>query len=534
MNSPATRTTHNTCDNDEQLQDLLKLKPVPFDAKRIKQQVFDRLGYDAATAAAVAQDPSRPQSQRQPRRLSRRLTVTLVAAAVMIIGISSAFAANNLIATMGESGIGFFGTAGFADKDLNKPTYYVSMQADLEKANAPVGQAISFEGGTITLDTLAVDNNFLNAFYTIRYDEPISTEGINEGLGAPEWFGLHTLTSILGSTLLTVDGEDVHAYPNYAGAHDVEYDPYYIDGHTIGIMTHQVIAKDLPDVFDLNISLPGNAIPVAVAGSTHFDSRPVYGSFEVTVDKGAPAALTRSIAPGTYRFEGARGIHEVTIERLSLTPFGVVAIVRAQDFDDIGSLMIVDDRGNAAAFQFRGGTFGWSAGNQAPYYGDQSYIFELVGLDPQTQSITITPVIYETTLENFDERRLVDLSQAGTQIALSELGGVTLVSREVEQGTVTVKLRPYGFLGSTSVVGGGPGGGNCFVLEDTEDLMLNGDSGIVTSWYDRGDNLIVFTQDFSDIDDGQLEQLKQLTTYGYTYFNGISADEGAALTLPLG
>jgi hypothetical protein len=449
----------------------------------------------------------------------------------MIIGIPSAFAVNNLIANMGAGNIGFFGAAGSADKEVNEPTYYASMQADLEKANAPVGQTLSFDGGTITLDTLAVDDNFLNAFFTIRYDEPINTEEIWEGL-MPEWLDLFILAPTFACT---VDGESILGYANYSGGSDYENDAYYIDERTIGVMMHKVIVKELPDVFDLSIAPFGGYIPVAAADSTNFDSVYVDGSFEVTVDKSAPAALTRSIEPGTYRFESAQGVREVTIDQLSLSPFGAVATIRAQDFDDIGSLMIVDDRGNTASLQFRAGTLNWTEENQAPYYGDQSYVFELVGLDPQAQSVTITPVIIDEDAEG--ERRFVDLSQVGTQVALSDLGGLTVVSHEIERGTVTIKLRPYGYIGSTSVVGGGPGGGTEFVLQDDEDDLSLAEfsdgsrhSGIKTSWYDRGDNLIVLTTDYYAATD---EELTQVTTYGYYYQNYLSADESAALTLPL-
>jgi hypothetical protein len=261
----------------------------------------------------------------------------------------------------------------------------------------------------------------------------------------------------------------------------------------------------------------------------------VDGSFEVTVDKTASAALTRSIEPGTYRFEGAQGIREVTIEQLSLSPFGAIAIVRAQDFDDIGSLMIVDDRGNTASFQFRSGTLNWSEENSPPYYGDQSYVFELVGLDPQAQSVTITPVVIDKDARS-DDRRLVDLSQVGTQIALSDLGGLTVVSHEIAQGTVTIKLKPYGYIGGTSMVGGMPGGGNEFVLQDDEGLSLaefsdgSRHSGIKTSWYDRGEGLIVLTTDYYVATD---DELVQATTYSYSYLYYLSVDESAALTLSL-
>jgi hypothetical protein len=523
MNKP---TGYNSHTDDGQLQELLELEPVPFNVGRVKQRVFERLG---DSAGKTAQTPSQPRQ----RRLSRRFVVALVAAAVIIAGVPSAFALNGWIATMGEGNIGFFDGTGAADKDVNKPTYYMSMQAYLEQANAPVGQTLSFDGGTITLDTLAVDDNFLNAFFTIRYDEPINTEEFYDGLNEPEWFDLFVLAPAFACT---VDGENILAYPQSSGGSDHENDAYFIDERTVGVMMHKVIVKELPDVFDLNIALFGGWITVAAVDSTHFDSRLVDGSFYVTVDKSAPSALTRSITPGTYRVAGAQGVREATIERLSLSPFGAVAIVRAQDFDDIGSLMIVDDRGNTASLQFRGGTLRWSTENSAPYYSDQSYVFELVWLDPQTRSVTVTPVIIDKTTRG-GERRLVDLSQVGTQIALSELGGLTVVSYEIEQGTVTVKFKPYGYLGGTSAVGGGPGGGTEFVLQDDGDLSLaelsdgSRHSGIKTSWYDRGDGFIVLTTDYYAATD---EELAQATIYEYHYQDYLSADESAALTLPLG
>jgi hypothetical protein len=136
-----------------------------------------------------------------------------------------------------------------------------------------------------------------------------------------------------------------------------------------------------------------------------------------------------------------------------------------------------------------------------------------------------------------DDRRLVDLSQVGTQIALSNLGGLTVVSHEIEQGTVTIKLKPYGYLGGTSAVGGKPGGGTEFVLQDEGSLSLGETtdgtqhSGIKTSWYDRSEGLIVLTTDYYAATD---DELTQATTYAYYYQGYLSADESAALTLPLG
>jgi hypothetical protein len=520
MNNPNTR---NTPTDDKQLQDLLELEPVPFDAKRIKQRVFGRLD-DAATTAQSSPQRRQARSQRQPRRrLSRRLTVALVAAAVMIIGIPSAFAVSDLIANMSEGGIGFFNTTGAADKDVNKPTYYVSMQADLEKLNAPVGQTLTFDGGTITLDTLAVDDNFLNAFFTIRYDEPINTEGIGNGLAMPEWFGLLALAP--PDIICLVDGEEITGRTNVSSGGDFENDPYYIDERTIGVMMHKVIIKDLPDVFDLSISVFGDEI--VVADSATLRGAHIDDSFEMTVDKSASAALTRSIEPGDYRFEGALGTREIKLERISFSPFGVIAVIQAENIDDIAPLVVVDDLGNTALFQFRNGVANWPTDPQ--YDGTlQNYVFELVGLDPQAQSVTITPIAYETAQEDSYEFRLVDLSQVGAQIALNNLGGVTVVSHEIEQGAVTIKLKPYGYLQST---------GPEFVLQDDQ-LLSHGETldgvprmGIKTSWYDRGEGLIVLTTDYYAATD---EELAQATTDSYAYTKGLFVNESAALTLPLG
>jgi hypothetical protein len=505
-------------DNDSrELQGLLGLDPVPFDAGRIKQRVLDRL--DDATEAAP----------RRQRRMPRRLTVALVAAAVLALGIPSAYAVGSLIASMGEGGIGFFEAAGPADKDVNRPTYYAAMQADLEKANAPVGQTLAFDGGTVTLDTLAVDDNFVNAFLTIRYDKPVDEAALGAKDKRPEWDGLQVLAPELA---FSVDGREVTAHTNTSSGGDFERDPYYIDERTVGVMVRKALATELPDVFDLDIGFFGDALVVADSPTTrHAD---VEGHFAVTVDKSAPSALTRTVEPGTYRFEAADGPRELVIDRISLSPFGVVASIRTASLDGLGGIdafMISDDKGNTAIPQLRGGTI--RAADDPEGDLPESYLFELVGLDPQAQSVTVTPIIDArrgTDPRDIPhERRLADLSQVGTQIAMSELGGLTVVSHEVAQGTVTIKLKPYGYLPETSLVGGA----NEFVLEDTDKLTHNAQKrlGLETSWYDRGESLIVLDTHYYAATD---EELAQATTYSYYYTDSLTADKGNALTLPIG
>ncbi|MDR1015106.1 MAG: hypothetical protein LBL86_09055 [Coriobacteriales bacterium] len=510
-------TPTRTDNSNRELQGLLGLDPVPFDEGRIKQQVLDRLGN--ATEAVP----------RRQRRMPRRLTVALVAAAVLAVGIPSAYAVGNLIANMGEGGIGFFEVAAPAEKDVNKPTYYAAMQADLEKANAPVGQTLAFDGGTVTLDTLAVDDNFLNAFLTIRYDRPIDGAALGSEDNMPEWIGLQVLAPELACS---VDGKEITAHTNTsggAGGGDFERDPYYIDERTVGVMVHKVLATELPDVFDLEIRLFGDT--VVVADSPAIRHANVDGGFAVTVDKGAPSALTRTVEPGTYRFEAADGPRELAIDRISFSPFGVVASIQTASLDGTGGIdafMIADDKGNTAIPQLRGGTIRAIDAPDADV--PESYLFELVGLDPQAQSVTVTPIIDARRGTDPPERRSYDLSQVGTQVPDSALGGLTVVSHEVAQGTVTIKLKPYGYLSGSSLTNGT----GEFVLEDAESLTFTAEKrlGIVTSWYDRGENLIVLSTHYYAATN---EELAQATTYSYCYYtDGLTADEANALTLPIG
>jgi hypothetical protein len=293
-----------------------------------------------------------------------------------------------------------------------------------------------------------------------------------------------------------------------------------------------VIGRDLPDVFDLTISLPWGGPPIARAGAEHLDSDTrVEGSFAVTVDKSAPAALTRSVEPGVYRFETAEGSRELAIERLSFSPFGAVLSVKANDLSDIDAFAITDDKGNTANYLWRGGIIDRLHDpsyvyNKAPL----NYTFELTGLDPQTQSVTITPVIGMEEVWKEDGRVTVDLSRLGAEIAYSDLGGLTLVGREVKDGVITSTFKPHGYLGyySFSLVGGF----GELVVQDTEDLPLteNNRIAIETSWYDRANNLVVLYERYYAATD---EHIAPKTTYSYYRSNSLALDEDATLTLPL-
>jgi hypothetical protein len=170
--------------------------------------------------------------------------------------------------------------------------------------------------------------------------------------------------------------------------------------------------------------------------------------------------------------------------------------------------------------------FGWKTDPQ--YDGTaQLYVCELVGLDPQAQSVTITPIRGLHGGTSSSDRVIVDLAQPGAEVTYSDLGGLTLVSREVQGSDVTTVFKPHGYIGGPSLVDGMGG----LVLE-TDGLPLNENNslGSVTSWYDRANNLVVLYEHFYAATE---EDLAQATTYSYACYNSLTLDENATLTLPL-
>ncbi|MDR0350139.1 MAG: hypothetical protein LBH64_01135 [Coriobacteriales bacterium] len=499
----------DTRQDPTQADELAALESVPFDATALTQKTFSKLGLDS-------QAPVRA-------RRGRGFMAALIAAAAVLVLVPSAFAISGIIAEMGEGPIGFFKSAGATPDATARPNYYAAMQADIEKANAPVGQTLSFEGGSISLDTLAVDDSFINSFFTIRYDEPINRQLMREAFHNADWATLQTLAPLpVGS----VDGQEVTAQSNWSWGGDFIADPYFIDERSVGVMVHQALVTDLPDLFDLNIDLPygiyypNAANPDAGAGISHSY---LNEGFSVTVDKSA-TAHSRFIEPGNYSFTTTDGIGTLRIDKLTVGPLGAVATVLAQG---IGTgnydfpFLVTDDANNTANFQMRGERVD-AAGS---FLGEDNVIgahtVELVGLSPQAQSLTFTPILAKE-VERFHtfERVSFDPSQTGARIATSAVGGIELVSHEIQDTRVITKVRPYGYVG--------PSTAELFIVNN-QAATSKAEVGVWSSYFDRSDGLIVTTLDFADAPTLRSAEL----LYEVIYQDQLSLDSAAAISLPL-
>jgi len=512
------KTKDSTMNDIPGLSELLKLQPVEINSQKIKEKTFDKLGVKAGQSGSSMS--------------RRRWRVMLIAAIIMVVGVPSAYAVSSLVADMREQGIGFFASSESDVSDVNKPLYYKGLQPSVEEYNATVNQSVSFEGGTLTFDTLAVDDNFVNAFFTISYDEPINKEAL-VSKAIPDWTTLQWLTPHFE---FLADGEPFIASLNVSSGKDFENDAYYVDDRTIAVLAHKVIDSPTPDQFELTVSASYGE-RAASSGTTYGESGAAEGdfTFTISVDKSASAFRTRSVDAGEYLFSAADGSRTLLLDKLSFSPFGVVATIASPEENDessspLADYAVTDDKSNTAVIQWRGSS---TPGVESEtlldngftvYHMDySSYTYELLGLDPDAQSVTITPIVNDASLEK-DELYSANLSIVGTQVPISPIGGYTVADYSVEGRRIAVRLQPYGYVAGNNLVE--------FMPDDLPYITLSDDrqSSVTTSYYDRENNQLVVIWDYYAATSGELEQI---TKFDYSYSEGLSLDEASAITLPL-
>lgn len=494
---------------DDCLKELLALEPVEYNADAVKRKTFARLGLaTGAGRAAPAGGQSAPALRAAKGGRPRRgvLRVAAIAAALMLV-LSTAVYAATVIYSMMQQDVDFFAPQPAASTPVDGPTYHGALAMDIEQYNAAVGQSVTDNGKTVTLDTVAVDDNFINAFFTIAYDSAIDLDAAVDG-PYPAW---HKLKRLAPNFVLMVDGQALEGGFSTAD----EYDPYMADGSTVKMMVRWVVPTQLPDVF--TIALRGEEFDLATGDSSAITGR---FDFELTVDKSASAAATRAAKPGQYKISLEGGDYTLDLNKLALTPFGGAFTVNGhwagdELNPDPAYLMpedfyITDDKGNVVQ------TF-W---NNVVASGSAHYALELLGAAPDARSITLTPIRDKTSYDD-GEMRTYAVTDIGAKIPLSSLGGYTLEDYVVEGSRVSLVLRPYG---RCNYFAGG------FVLADDDVTLAEGRSGLANQQIDRKTGLLTYSVDYYA---ATPEELQSITAFNVWYEGVWELDEAAALTLPL-
>lgn len=451
------------------------------------------------------------------RTLKRSLVVAIAAALVTLLG-GAAFAVNYLM-TMGPNDAEFF--------DGNNLPVFDSMQAGTASLSADVGQAQTVGDMTLTLDTISCDRSIINLFFTVEKEDGFDLESLSvyEGSQENEWPRLQRLIPFFRYSI-TSAGQDI----DEGSTRQLDA---YLEGDKVKCMLRITPVVSLPEQVEVHLKHGFMSLASIEAETTAMDF--TVGLDLSTVDR--PQDLgTQDIV-----FHTSQGDKSLSIKRFTVSEFGTVFVAdNPSTWSDDGrsfgvpdgaihpySLKITDGQGTVLSYVDAGDGMGNDL--SAPF------ILELAGSPTTDQGLTFTPMLIADDGQAQENILTFDASQIGAKLPTSEFGGYELVQRDVGDRTVSLTLRPYGWLAGGTYFEAIPDDEAITLLwtenqdPETGETFLGGHSGIQYTKRDYAMGDLIQMNSYYAASD---EELKALVTYQYLgSFGMYHEDTDAAVSL---
>lgn len=496
---------------------------------RILRRALEKAGLPAPATPAEPTPPLRVAGHR--RGLHRALS--LAAAVAVVGGLSvTAFAVGPQLIRMLRGKVAFFEEApaqSQVDNALDAPRgSYEGAQQEIEAYNAPVGQSVTSNGVTVTLDNIAMDGATMDVFFTITGQDAIAAV-LDSDSYLPDWGKLFGVGPDFWRA--TVNGQEI--------LDRINGDYYRQDDGTLKLWQHFVLTE-MPQGDTLTIAMQANRA-LNVEGDW---------SFSVTLDGSSVRSGTRQAAPGVYEMgqktfpnsavaQGLVTADQVQDRPLRLTnlAFGPLggSISTSSNYQEVetaqGTVCYTDGMG-ADEFYITDDTGKELYLTRDPSYGANSQ-YSLTLPDPAATSVTLTPVLTEEGAGEEKQVTAEELKQ-GVQLATSELGGYTVQNYRLEGSTITMELVPYGWPGRIELIPEDEGlismATSQAVDADTGETFTAYHSALRSETSDPTTGVITLRMDYYAATE---EELATVTTYHYHCNSGYRLDTDHALTLPL-
>lgn len=533
--------------------ELIHIAPEAVDTNKITNKVFEKAGIEKAEPQIVILPKVKPK-----RNVFR---MALVAVAIVVLTGTGVFAANEIL-KLSRNEISYFSPASSTVSqdtvhDTTEPVFHQGLNVDLESFNTPVGTTVTDSGISMTLDTVAMDDNFVDLFFTVDYGKAIDFETIfpdrypGNGGVMPEYSEL--IHSFAPSMWLSINDSRPS---NEDAIWSVSSDAYFADDQTIKLSQRYILSEDYPDEIMLyagmHYMVDADGNDIANYGTEGVDQNKFQ--FSVAVDKSEASEYTKDVEPGVYTFKLNRGItqgvnydnrdidkgyHEIDekldIRKLRSTPFGATLTLGFEypqpgeegyeDFMDqyaidvygvqFSDLYMEDNEGNVLDIYHE-------PGNGFAMYADGG-TEEILNLSPTAESITVMPLIYDYESGSSEARTYQLKDIIGQKVETSSLGGFIVKNYTVSGGTAEFTLEPYGKAQTYGVM-------TEFLLDDDNITLAGGRSGLIREQYDRETGLFTYAVDYYAATE---EELKAIETVRVHYDGGVSVDRSQAVTLEL-
>jgi|GEM_PF-2515189 len=522
--------------NDAYMKELMDIPPVEVNEERVCSQVFNKLGIEKQAAKSNIIDFS---SAKKPKRVTGKfLRIAAAAAIVLSIGATAVAAATIIYNQMAPQKIEYFSPVSDNSKlpvahDINEPGYHTGLKADLESLNTVVGETIDTgKGVKVTLDTVAVDSSFINAFFTLEYDEAIDLAKFSES-DLPEYTKLDVFMPWFG---ISIDGDELPS----SWTED-QNDPYLENENTIKYMMRVPVTTALPDQFECGFNLYSMTLPDGsriarenVAPKVDESGKVIKNettelNFSVPVGISATKALTKNAEAKTYELNGK----SLELEKLSVSPFGSSFVLRDRDNELSMELAQSHTEEEIAQMDLAKMSAELDAKYISELYPFNFYITdslnnvvnvinrnELIGIDPNAESITITPVKRTNSRSDATETSY-SVTDIGAKMPTNELGGFYLKNFAVNGQRVSVTLSPYGSVDYGTEV---------FFNDDKIASAQTNHSGLINHQIDRNTGDVIFSVDYYS---ATAEELATIDSFTVHSDSEVTLDEASAITIPL-
>lgn len=395
--------------------------------------------------------PKIPQAsvRKHGRKVKKSAVVISVAAACALLA-GVAYAAPGLL-QMNSGGGSFF------TSEKNLPVFD-SMEPGAKALSAQVGQTASIDGIDVTLDEVSCDRNVANLYLTLQKPGGFDTDELAtyEGSGEGEWSRLQNALPIFEYSLTDSDGE--------ATTGDVRRLDAYMEGGDIKCMMRIVPESTMGTQVQMDIRAWEDGVSEAELAY----------SFGLDLEN---IPEPKELGQQSLIFNTSQGDKHLNMKRFTSSELACVMVADSQisewtdgNGDDVAGLpqdamnpamlKIADNLGNIL--------YAVEPGDGNGIDENGASIIEYAGISPEATSVTFTPILEDTEAMEADRAAraqqiaatgqiaddgsiTVDVSQSGAKIPLTQLGGYEISGWSVEGSTVTISMRPYGWVGAMDV-----------------------------------------------------------------------------------
>lgn len=416
-------------------------------------------------------------------RKIRKVPAAWVAVVLLLVITPVIVFASPIIVNMTEGAISYFS----APKEFR----YMSKQAEYEKYNAKVGISCEDNGITITLDNIAVDDNYINVFYTLKSMEPIELRGSED---TPLNWRLRFTAPVFW---YKADGRYIEP------AAQIETDAYLVDQYTMKGMQRFALLDQLSDNFNLEMYTDE---VLNTQGRWHI---------AVNVDKGNVAVESTTVMPnlratvktgwdGTYT-------HHVTVKKVSVSPFGSQIVLSERGDNNLDNFAIRDDQGNYLPVI--------PAAVHSSHIFKMDNSFEFIPRSRNMKSITLIPIM----TDGHSELKYFDLKNTLPAILpVNELGSYVLESFQMDDEKMVAVLHQDGPVPIINFQ---------VIPSEANGELLHYYVSHIDQEYDRETGTITFTGYWAD--DLTQEDLDKIAGLSYFANYDFKLNEAEAITIKL-